>query len=207
MSVWWNIIKLKWGNRKARARAAETLGSRFEDARAVEPLIAALRDCEGGSGPAEALTKLGWQPRDGQERVFYAIAQGNFGDVAKEGKAAVAPLLVWWGKAPNERAAEALRTIDDPRCVLPLVLWAQENANSSTRYTIECVVRILQRCAGDLETSILQVVARMKDAPWPGGAVIWACSNFDMGHELIPLDCSTLRQLARQELVRRGIRA
>jgi len=65
---------LKDSNGEVRASAAWVLG-KIGDARAVEPLVSAMRDWEAGNLAAEALKKLGWKPTTVEERVHYAVAR------------------------------------------------------------------------------------------------------------------------------------
>lgn len=108
------------GIRKAAAAALGQLG----DARAVAPLIAALRDGYLRKTAAEALDHLGWQPTQDENGARYLIVMGEVDKCAAIGAPAVEPLILAL-KGGEEKFQEAvmqkLGEIADPRAFEPLI--------------------------------------------------------------------------------------
>jgi HEAT repeat protein len=83
--------KKDWNVRKAAAGALAKIG----DARAVESLIAALKDeaYYVRQTAAEALGKIGWKPEKSEAGALYLIARGKWDQCVKIGAPAVEPLI------------------------------------------------------------------------------------------------------------------
>ena len=81
---WWEV-------RRAAAAALGAIG----DGRAVEPLVAALKDADSDvrSAAAEALEKLGWQPPTQEQRIAYLFAKQDWDNLVAIGTPAVEPLV------------------------------------------------------------------------------------------------------------------
>jgi len=89
------IDQLKGNNSRSRARAASSLG-KLGDKRAVEPLIAALKDNDASvrRSAAEALAELDWQPATDLQQAYYLVASQKWTEAVKLGPPAVEPFLV-----------------------------------------------------------------------------------------------------------------
>jgi HEAT repeat protein len=112
-----------------RRDAAEALGQ-MKDARAVEPLIAALKDEDSHvrKSAAKALEQMKWQPKDDREQVVWFIAKQNWNELVKLGAVAVEPLIAALKDKDYEKdshvrenAAKALGQIKDARAVELLI--------------------------------------------------------------------------------------
>ena len=81
-------------NWELRQQAVEVLGA-LGDKRAVEPLVAMLKDSNGGvvTRAAVALEKLGWVAPDNQQRVLYTKALAAWNEVNSLGRLTAEPLL------------------------------------------------------------------------------------------------------------------
>jgi len=129
---------------KVRRTAALLLGKRG-DVRAVEPLIAALRDEDSGVryAAAETLSNIGdiaieplieaLNDKDWNVRQYAASILGNIGNVQ-----AVGPLIEVLGNKNEQEtvrgaAAEALGKLSDTRAIEPLIA-ALRDENSGVRY-------------------------------------------------------------------------
>jgi HEAT repeat protein len=113
-----------------RRYAALTLGE-IGDARAVEPLIQALKEENKGIrwNAVGALDKLGWKPEDDIEKALYLIAKEEWDKLVKLGEPAVEPLIqALKDKDINVRrgAAETLGKTGDARAVEPLIQALKE---------------------------------------------------------------------------------
>ncbi|MEM4244833.1 MAG: HEAT repeat domain-containing protein, partial [Candidatus Nanoarchaeia archaeon] len=88
------IAELKDEDDGVRRNAARALGL-IGDVRAVDPLIALLRDknCDVRKWIAEALVKLGWKPKDDEEKIWYFIAKKKWDECVKFGELAIEPLI------------------------------------------------------------------------------------------------------------------
>ena len=77
-----------------RRAAAEALGQ-IGDARAVQPLLAALRDNDSDvrEAAAKALDKLGWSPAQDESAAWYWTTKENWDACVRIGAPAVQPLI------------------------------------------------------------------------------------------------------------------
>ena len=111
-----------------RAGAAEALG-RIGDARAVEPLLKVLKDYPPrvNKAVAQALVLLHWQPTDDTQRATMAVALEEWDEAVSIGAPAVEALMselhdrMETTYKRQEKAAEALGKIGDPRAVESLI--------------------------------------------------------------------------------------
>jgi len=98
--------------------AAVALGE-INDPRAVEPLIQALKDDSSvRSSAADALEKIGWQPKDDTEKAYFLIAKHEWDELCSFGEAAVDPLIQALkdeDAVVRSVAARALGVIGDPK--------------------------------------------------------------------------------------------
>lgn len=119
------IEVLKSGDLHAQGSAAIALG-KMGDARAIEPLVQALKDRFGAlrTFSATALEKLGWEPRNDAEKVHYFIAKGWYGKLEEVGPAAVEALihhLKDLNQVVRRDAASALAKLKDERAIKPFI--------------------------------------------------------------------------------------
>jgi len=108
-----------------RLYAATALGQ-IGDARAVAPLVAALRDKDGNvrHAAAETLDQLGWRPDQNEAGATYWVARWQWDRCVEIGAPAVEPLSAALKDANNivrHAAAGALGEIGDARAVESLV--------------------------------------------------------------------------------------
>jgi hypothetical protein len=132
------LPRLSHTDEEIRAIAAEVLGE-IGDARAVEPLIAALGDAEAGVR-ANTAAALGWisdaraveplvasmRDAEAKVRIYAAVALGQIGEPA------VGSLIAALRDADEGvrvRAAEVLGRIGDARAVAPLISLLADNTN------------------------------------------------------------------------------
>jgi HEAT repeat protein len=169
------------------AYVAEALGQ-IGDARAVEPFIAALvfrGQFDFDKTWNHAL------------RSNVARALGRIGD-----KRALEPLLTALKDSNvlgiQSAAAEGLGQLGDARAVEPLVT-ALSNLGG-VREAIPALEKILERAAADATLEDLYQVTALQDRFQFDEWVI--CQS-----DTVTIDCSRIKQLARQELIRRGLEA
>jgi HEAT repeat protein len=192
---------------KVRGAAAEALGQ-ISDARAVEALSAALKDSElHVRMRAAALEKTGWQPTDGNQRAWHAVALRAWGLAVREGTAAVDSLLAAL-KDSNENvrksAAMALERLATPER-LNRSSRRQEREEKVTIAT--ALQNILEHAGSSIGSRHLISIAQLGNVVCRIIVEIDCTGNMGWNGRLGLLDCSPLRQLARQELIRRGEQA
>jgi HEAT repeat protein len=192
----------------AQAAAAQALG-RIGQPRAVPALIVALRNVSSSvrRNAAEALGRIGDMNaldersalRDTGECVRSAAATAL--DCVDASNALIATLT---DDSENVRTAavNALGQIGRANAIEPLLLHAEDN-NSLAGPAIAALERICLRAAHDVSSSALRLLARLDDIAivlhcW--GAEEWSAP----WQELEWIDCSHVRQYARQELIRRN---
>jgi HEAT repeat protein len=146
----------------------------------------------------EVLQKLSWQPSNSSERIKYAIARQNYAQASEEGEAAIAPLAeaLRWSAAP----LEALRNMASPRAIRPIVQSAVGRTSEAWR-AVKLLREILITRPDTVGIDELRELGRLgpvEQMKKPGLA--W---NSPTCFE--PLNCSRVRLLARQELMRRGV--
>ena len=172
-----------------RSDAAEALGE-IGDARAVEPLIEALRNACNGA--AEALDKLGWEPDTDELRAAYFVSRSNFSECVKIGEPAVKPLIEALLPSPSlgvgqsihriSTAAKALGKIGDERAVEPLIKTLEsEYGNGYDGYVADDAAEALRKFGiqglqgfitagkgGGLTVSELKTILKEKKLPTSG---------------------------------------
>ena len=124
---------------EVREAAATALGNAHAQC-AERPLIASLKDAstEVRRAAAKALEKLGWQPKNSEERAIHSIATGRFMQAAQEGDHAFMPLLAALKSDSYQQrkaAVEALSRLEDPRALRPLV-GALKDPDSHVRVSV-----------------------------------------------------------------------
>ena len=108
-------------------RAIELLG-RIGDARAIEPLIGALRDDNDDvrEEAANVLDELGWQPGQDNIGAAYWVAKREWDKCIEIGTTAVEPLIAvlnseFTDQKSKAKAAKVLARIGDTRAIEPLI--------------------------------------------------------------------------------------
>lgn len=186
---------------------------------AVEPLVAALQDSDSDlrQAAAIALVKGGWQPSNASERILQAAAVEDWGAVAQEGFAAVAPLIA----VAQERdglenyrledrrrfsAAAALCDIADSRALGPIVAAVKDDRIPwPARHGVAALRRILEEQITAVSTQDLGAVASLADSVL-GIDLEWHHLDPDYDYSEttdVQVDCSPVKQLAQRELTRR----
>jgi HEAT repeat protein len=176
------------------------------DARAVEQLAVLLNggDREIRQAAARALARIG----DERAVVPFVVALKHYDvrDIAiraliKFGRTAMEPLIA--ALEDNEPAvrqsiAYALGDIGDARAVAPLIEVLKDKA--SARF-VEAGLRVLlEHAASSMSPAHLRLVASVDNT------CVCLQPN-DCGHLVDgTLDCTQIKQLARQELIRRGLK-
>jgi hypothetical protein len=100
----------------------------------------------------------------------------------------------------RETAAQALRQLGDARAVEPLVRLATEDTYCA-QTSIIALQRIIECAAAKLAPKDLRTIAHLE------GVVQWRYGGDCQESYEDAVDCSHVRQLARQELIRRGLEA
>jgi len=204
------LLKVK-GSDRARD-AARALG-KIGDARAVEPLIAALNQEDLGlcQSAARALGKIG--DARAAEPLIAALNQGDpdlcqsaawaLGEIRDA--RAVGPLIAalekrdcdWRGRNVHGNAVEALAKIGDVQTLSIMLKYR----GTWSKSVVEFLRKILRESTAKIAIDDLRWISEMKDLTWR--TFTYQCA-FEIAHDE-NLDCCELRQLARQELIRRGV--
>ena len=219
------LVMLKGGDCELRCAAAKALGN-IGDPRAMEPLVATLKENDyarheavealveiGGSAVIETLTpllsdrglswivagalaSLGWQPANDVQRAWLALARRNWGELANTGAAAVVPLI-------SVLQIESVGAGED------------FSAREIPRSAIDTLYVVLTSSATGVAAEDLRRVGGLKDIPvysYQYYGYRESDDDLDRDHcERVeieaerPIDCSRVRDLARQELGRRGL--
>jgi HEAT repeats len=173
---------------------------------AIPGLVAALNDWKNCDWRAAvtALHLLGWQPEKEIERVLHALAHRKWDAVATMGAEAVEPLAVILeherDEYVREAAAKTLGKIGSARAVEPLVTFAHKDQKSA-QTTVTALQLVIERAGSDIAPEALRLVATLDN-------VVQIHDHSQCNHSWTTtetIDCSHLRQLARQELIRRGL--
>ncbi|MGH9425032.1 MAG: HEAT repeat domain-containing protein, partial [Terriglobia bacterium] len=190
-------------------KAAEALG-RIGDRRAIKPLVTVFRgnDVYRKKYAAQALKRLGWQPADDTERAILAISVGEWSEVILVGSAAVEALIAalksgWCDYHEAKQVLRGLKETADERAVKPLLELARDTYLS--RVAIEILGQVLGRFAIKVAQEELRAVAGLE-----GVSEFLRVNRGDFGNDFDvtgPVDCSQVKQLAWQELIRRGLSA
>jgi len=197
--------------RRAAVEALEAFG----DPRAVEPLIGALGDEEVRGAAVGALQAFG-DPRAvepligalGDKRPWVRLkvveALQAFGDPR-----AVEPLIGALGdEGVRDAVVRALQAFGDPRAVEALfgALFVDLDDGKRAEDAMVGLVSALERSSQGIGADVLRRVCKLKDEVsysyyYPPAQCI---GNPNVSGVI---SCSRVKQLARQELVRRGLRA
>ncbi len=198
---------LKDESASVRLEAVKAL-SRIGD---VKPLLIALRERSAKIREiaAQSLAVLGWRPASAEERVALAIAMRKIDQCMLEGSVAVEPLLAMLGDNEKEinwdlltEVIVALGKLGLPR-PLPALLVVATSKKTVADVAIEAVRRILGAASGEVCTEALHAIIEMKSVV----GLQYFHNECGGSYGDSPVDCSQVKQLARQELIRRGLKA
>jgi len=194
----------------------------------VVPLIEALSDGNISMRlqAADALLALGWQPNDDKQHAQLLIAREDWQKVESLGRVAVEPLIVALERRDrvSDSAAHSLGRLGDPRAVAPLIAALPSNAGANALARLEAasavgplvaqtakiycaasavsaLQKLLESVPGEVSVQDLTSVVQL------GDHVVqfrFASKNCQGNYE-DKISCSLLKQLARQELLRREV--
>jgi len=216
------VAALKDRDPQGRTAAARALG-RIRDARAVKPLVDALREKEVREAALQALEEIGWKPQNDGHRALQLVielenAQHERRDeiaraLAELGPPAVEPLmdaLQTGDKEVRKAAAQALGVIGDPRAIESLMSLAADETRA-IREGASPLATLLERAASQVPEEVLREIGSRRFWEW---GVTWEPpEDLDPRCQLtrdwgvVSADSSRVVQLARQELIRRGLEA
>ena len=193
------IAKLTDREDHVRKRAVEALGQ-IGDARAVGPLVMRLTDeyYEVRAAAVQVLEQIdpNWRQSEGARAVVPSLVTRLADNEDR--------------KSGRDEAAWALEQIGDARAVIPFVKLAADR--DWANIAIRALYSVIERDPGGVKADDLQAVARL-DSVVQVHYKTDGCGSpiiVDMGKVVARLervDCSQIRQLARQELIRRGLSA
>ncbi len=182
---------------------------------AVAPLVIAMKasSFKGRQGAAKALRMMGWQPTNGDQRAWYLVGLGEFDQAVALGSVVIPPLTATVNDGDREavrRAAGALAELHDPRAACLLIDRLNRKGETEiggfpgsrleytpdAEYLIKHLLILLKANAVSIAEDDLNAIANLGEV-----RIVLAneCGNYDTQ----AVDCSHLRQLARQELLRR----
>ena len=138
------IAVLRW-DKDVRQAAAGALGQ-IGDARAVEPLITALKDKDKYVclAAVKALGNLGWQPDQSEAGAVYWVEKRKWHKCVEIGAPAVEPLIAALNDRESVRkaAANTLGQIGDARAVEPLIAALKDEYWSVCQAAAGALVKI-----------------------------------------------------------------
>jgi len=160
-----------------------------------------VRECAAG-----VLHFLKWQPANDAQQAVLAVAGRKWDEAVRLGAAAVEPLVVALkdrGSVVRLSAAETLGKIRDARAVQPLLDLTKDSEIAGK--AVHAMEHILRDAVASVATETLLAVADLAYV----FQIQWQTDDCGGRSEIgeKKLDCWQLRQLARQELIRRGIQA
>ncbi len=182
------LVALGDDKEKIRKAASNALGE-IGDKRAIESLIVTLEDKYGDvrKAAADALKMIEWQPNNDIQHAWFAAGLGLFDDLMRLGPLAVAPLIKQFKDPPF--------TIQQSRVNLQI-----QAAN--------LLLTILKRSMSDITTDNLRIVSKLDDIT-DTDLVLGGESSYEIFNRRYETrcvyKCTELRQLAIQELMRRGV--
>ena len=194
------------------------------DTRAVEPLTCALGDNDSNVQAAAVVALKALGPPSGVKSLVASLDALNSHDPGVRTAAvenlqaisdvrAIKPLIgALSDNNGNVRdsAMVALLLMGDARAVGPLVSLAEHSwgTESGAEDAVDAVAVVLERCSRGVSKEILRRFVEFND-----GAIrqneYETCPGFEWGHVSGEhrVNCSRIKQLARQELIRRGLKA
>lgn len=192
-------------HREERVRIAIiTALSQIQDERVIQPLTMALEvgDWQARQRAAQALDARDWRPANDRQRALHAIVLRRWYKFETLGPAAI-DVLIEQGGLHNLEALLVLAKLGDPRAVKPLINFVNDPTQAQT--AAGALQIVLERAAGAIATEDLQAVMALNDS-MPTG--YWYGEGGWGGLvDTEPANCSQVKKLARQELLRRGLPA
>jgi HEAT repeat protein len=192
--------------------AAEALGQ-IRDARAVKPLLAALNN--KSSNVREVATRV-LKQIDPNWKESAVAKEAIPPTVAKE---AIPTLVAALKDSDTQKAAAQALVRIGPAAVRPLATRLPVHSDTmyvknwewpewaESRAIVDVLRQVLERSAGNIAPEDLRLIAQLQ-------LVVLEIERFDICFgERVPIvnrpvvDCSQIKQLARQELIRRGLEA
>lgn len=203
---------LKDEDRDIRMTTAEAL-RQMGDVRAIEPLVATFKegDYEMQKVVAKALDSLGWQPLEDKQRAAIAILNGRWEQAANLGAIAVEPLVIALKAEPGvTNIRNALKQLG--AAALNSMVMTTKDENPRTREAAVEVIKMLMYDATILASTTpedLRKVATLSNITKEIVVGSEGCASVGYIHTYgtQEVDLSQLKQLARQELIRRGLEA
>lgn len=160
--------------------------------KAIPALVVALNNSNSNvqQRATKALKLLGWRPENDNERrlvdAIEAIKHRNWGEAVSLGAAAIGPLMA---------ALKSESRISTSRVVI-----------SPSQAIINALQQILERVTSEIIADDLHALTRLEDVAEIRYTPV-DCGADDTHEGIEKIDCSLVRQLARQELIRRGLEA
>jgi HEAT repeat protein len=140
-------------------------------------------------GIAPALRRLGWNPEVASDSARLLVAEGRYAEAAEIGSAAAGPLI----EAILARVDTTGLRVDG------------EGPHLSVDYQPrDALTRVLERCASSVDVDVLASIAKLESFTLNFTAY-GNCSYTEERKQSV--DFILIRQLARQELIRRGLPA
>ena len=118
--------------------------AKIGDARAIGPLVAALRDEHVREDSAAALEALGWKPDRSEAGAWYWVVKGNIDNAVALGAPAVEPLISSLGAGDRAVRADAARAL--------VVLYREGELDEASRQRILDVRKTITRRHQDAES-------------------------------------------------------
>ena len=166
-------LQLKDSDWNVCGRAADALG-KIGDARAVEPLVAALKDKSSyvRKAAAEALDAIGWRPGQDESGVAYWVAKQKWDKCIEIGAPSVEPLIARLRDSDSKSrskddadvriaVAGALEQIGDARATEPLISELKD-IDRDVRFAAACALARFGY-AGAIEP----LIDALKSGHWP----------------------------------------
>jgi HEAT repeat protein len=198
-------------NRPALQIAAAKGLSRQGGEAAAAGLVQALanRDRRVRGAAAEALDTLGWKPATNRLEALYAMAQGRLDQAGRLGPDAREALLVALVDSEpglRQQAVKVLSECGDPGMVKELVRLTRDGAVAE--HAAEALTALLRRGARLASEEALAAAARIGSVARFTPTIRPMAAQGRGARRGIVLkrvvDCSEIRRLAREELLRRG---
>ena len=190
--------------------AADALGA-IGDERAVDDLAATIADSRPGRAAMDALGKIGGEravealatAAGSSDRTVRELALSALGKVGGE-RAIEALEGMLADSSVRPRAVDALRRTGSARAVAPLLAALDDDNAQDVVWALEDV---LEQSKESADADVLRRVIALGDHVryWPASWKEALDRGCDFGPEQV--SCSAVRQLARQELIRRGLKA
>lgn len=212
------------GEKRQRLKAAQWLGT-FKDARAIPPLLGALAsgelDYDLHPAALRALDSIDaeWVRREDALATIPRLAFHACWSACRESRVALekigklAPQALVEALCHDEWAVRqgahaALKEAPRPDAMAPLLAMVRKPV--AAVFAEEALLNVLESAAAEIRTEDLQELVKLGDLRGVRWELKYACNlegPVGASGSKVKLNCGHLRQLARQELLRRGIEA